>query len=219
MIENRNDHNISQCNSAFLCFIIGYQSYNDWKMKNVCCARILLNFSSQAIVKEYVVPNFILKKTLWKIYPLLKCSNINDLKNRVEARETSRGKVWEILGLSSPMNKIGRTTYLSNYNEYLIVASNYIESDNGLPLDSNSLLGQLQRVIKAVKFWWGDNDIINNVTHQVFTPSCQACQWKGEWAWNPNEWNPNKKIAHRFINVSIFRNNSSNHSGPRLSWI
>ena len=35
-------------------------------------------------------------------------------------------------------------------------------------LDSNSLLDQLQRSIKAVKFWCDDNDILNNVTVQLF---------------------------------------------------
>ena len=74
------------------------------------------------------------------------------------------------------MNKIGRTTYLSNYNESLIVASDYIESDRGLPLGSNSLLGKFQRVIEAIKFLCGYNYIINNVTHQVFPPSCQVYQ-------------------------------------------
>ena len=59
-------------------------------------------------------------KTLWNIYPLYKFSNTNDLKNRVEAREVSRGKVRELIGLSSRVNKIGCLTYLSNYKESLI---------------------------------------------------------------------------------------------------
>ena len=36
--------------------------------------------------------------------------------------------------------------------------------DTSHTLDSNFNLDQLQRSIKDVKFWCGDNDIINNVT-------------------------------------------------------
>ena len=82
------------------------------------------------------------------------------------------------------MNKIALPTYLINEKEYLIVAAADIESEHDLLLDSNSLLEQLQIDIKAVKFWCGDNEIIKNGTPQVFPPSHQACQWKGELAWN-----------------------------------
>ena len=50
-----------------------------------------------------------------------------------------------------------------------------IEGVHGLPLDGNYLLGKLQHVIKAIKLWCGDNEILNSVTPQVFMPSCQAC--------------------------------------------
>ena len=43
-------------------------------------------------------------------------------------------------------------------------------------LDSNSLLDQLQHSIKAVKFGCGDNDILNNVTLQLFMPICKVCE-------------------------------------------
>ena len=89
-------------------------------------------------------------KNIQKIYPLLKCINVNYLKNRVEARETSRGKVREIVGLSAPTNKAGIPTYLSNENESLIYSYDEIEGGYGLPLDSTYLLEQLQRVINAV---------------------------------------------------------------------
>ena len=49
------------------------------------------------------------------------------------------------------MNKIGRPTYLNNDKESLIVAASEIEGGHDLPLDSNYLLENLQRVIKAVK--------------------------------------------------------------------
>ena len=72
------------------------------------------------------------------------------------------------------MNNIGRSTYLSNDKDYLIVAAADIEVDHGLHLDSNYLLEKMQRITKAFKGWCGDNHVINNVTPQVFPPSCQA---------------------------------------------
>ena len=78
------------------------------------------------------------------------------------------------------MNKICLPNYLINDKEYLIVAADEIEGYHGLPLDSNSILELLQRVIKAVKFWCGDNDIIDNFTPQLLPPSHQMCQLKGE---------------------------------------
>ena len=65
------------------------------------------------------------------------------MKKRVQARETSRGKVREIVGLSAPMNEIGRPNYLSNTKEYLIVTAAGIEGGHGLPLDSSYLLYRL----------------------------------------------------------------------------
>ena len=60
--------------------------------------------------------------------------------------------------------------------ESLIVQAADIEGVHGLPLESNSLLGKFQCVIKAFNFGCGNNDILNNVTPQVFMPSRQACQ-------------------------------------------
>ena len=62
------------------------------------------------------------------------------------------------------MNKVDIPTYLSNNKESLIVATTDIQGGHGPPLDSNSILEQLQRVIKAFKCWYGDNYILNNVT-------------------------------------------------------
>ena len=42
-------------------------------------------------------------------------------------------------------------------------------------LDSSSLLDQLKCSIKDVKFWCGDNDILNGVTLQLFLSICQVC--------------------------------------------
>ena len=77
------------------------------------------------------------------------------------------------------MNKIGHPNFLSNEKESLIVTSADIEGVHGPPLDSNSLLGELQHYVKSFQFWCGDNDILDNFTLQVFLPSCQLCQLKG----------------------------------------
>ena len=61
------------------------------------------------------------------------------MHNRVEAGDKSRGKFREFLLFSEPMNKSGRTTYLSKDKGSLIVASYYIEGAHGLPLEINSL--------------------------------------------------------------------------------
>ena len=74
------------------------------------------------------------------------------------------------------MNKIVRPTYLSNKKDSLIIAYDAIEGGHGITLDSNYIWGQLKRVIKAVKFWCGNNYTLNNITPQVFTPSCQVFQ-------------------------------------------
>ena len=69
------------------------------------------------------------------------------------------------------MNKIVLPTYLSNDKESLIFSHDEIEVVHGILLDSNYLLEQLQCVIKAVKLWCGDNNILNNDIPQVFLPN------------------------------------------------
>ena len=85
-----------------------------------------------------------------------------------------------MLGLSSTTNKIGCLTYLSNDKESLIVAYADIEGGRGLTLYISYILGGLHHVIKAANFWCGDNDIINNVTPQLFQPSYKLFQLKRE---------------------------------------
>ena len=60
------------------------------------------------------------------------------------------------------MKKSGFPTYLSQYKDSLMVASSEIEGAHGLPLDSQYLSDQLQRVNKAIKGHPGDNDINKN---------------------------------------------------------
>ena len=74
------------------------------------------------------------------------------------------------------MNKIGIPTYLGNKKESLRVADDKIEGGNVIPLYSNSMFDQLQLVIKTVKLWCGDNEIIKNFTPQVFPPGRQGFQ-------------------------------------------
>ena len=96
------------------------------------------------------------------------------MKNRVEARETSRDKVRESVGLSAPMNKISPPTYISKEKESLIVSDANIGGGHGPPLAIISLLEQLHRIIKSVKCQSSDNDIVKNAIPQVFTPIRQA---------------------------------------------
>ena len=70
------------------------------------------------------------------------------------------------------MNKIGRPTYHSKDKESLIFAAADIEGGHRLPLYSDYILEHFKHVIKTVKFWCGDNAIINNSKPQVFTPNC-----------------------------------------------
>ena len=68
------------------------------------------------------------------------------------------GNDIEIVGLSPPMNKSGRLTYLSQGKELLIFASANIEGDHGLPFDSHGISEQLQHIVKAVRGRRGDNN-------------------------------------------------------------
>ena len=85
-------------------------------------------------------------------------------------------KVRETVGLPAPMNKIVRPTNLSNDKESLLVVSDQIEGGYGLPVDSHYILDQLHSFIKSINFWFGYNDILNNITPQVITHIRQACQ-------------------------------------------
>ena len=46
--------------------------------------------------------------------------------------------------------KIGILTYLNSYEEELVVASSEIEDAHGIPINFNTLLAELQLVVKAV---------------------------------------------------------------------
>ena len=62
-----------------------------------------------------------------------------------------RSKVLETIKMNVQIIKVGRPTYLNSDEEALVVASAKIEGAHGLPIDINTLGGELQLVIKAVK--------------------------------------------------------------------
>ena len=59
-------------------------------------------------------------------------------------------KVFETIKMTVHKIKIGRPTYLNQDEEALVVASDEIEGDHGLPIDVNTLGSELQLVIRAV---------------------------------------------------------------------
>ena len=56
--------------------------------------------------------------------------------------------------------KNGQTTYLNEDKELLVIASADIEVGHGLIFDCHGVAEQLQNVVKAVTYRWGDNDIL-----------------------------------------------------------
>ena len=106
------------------------------------------------------MPKSTLEKYLQKIYPLLKCGNIYDLKKIVEAGETSRGKVRDFAGLSTTMDKVSHPNYLSDDKKSLVVTAAEIEDDHGLPLESHALLEQFQHISKEFNLQRGNNRIL-----------------------------------------------------------
>ena len=61
-----------------------------------------------------------------------------------------KSKVLETIKMNANKIKMGRPTYLNSNEEALVVASAEIEGDHGLPIDVNTLGGELQLVIRAV---------------------------------------------------------------------
>ena len=59
------------------------------------------------------------------------------------------------------------------YDGLVLLSALVLDTSNNLGI--NSLLEQLQRSIKAVKFWCGDDKILNNVTLKFFLPILQVC--------------------------------------------
>ena len=57
------------------------------------------------------------------------------------------------------MKKEGRPNYLSQYKKSLIFALYYIECVNGILLDSHVISDKFQLILKAIKYWSGNDDI------------------------------------------------------------
>ena len=69
------------------------------------------------------------------------------MKKGVEAVDTSRVNIIEVVGFSSPMNKIGCPNYVSYNEDSLIYKAADIEDVYGLSLDVRVILYQLQIVV------------------------------------------------------------------------
>ena len=61
-----------------------------------------------------------------------------------------RSKVLEIIKMSVQKIKVGRPTYLNKDEESLVVALEEIEGAHGFPIGVNTLVAELQLVIKSV---------------------------------------------------------------------
>ena len=85
--------------------------------------------------------------------------NLNDLKNRVDSREVSRGRVRKVVGLTVAKTKTGWKNYFSHNEESFIAAAAEIECGHVLPLDTHALAEQLQCAVKSVKCQSGDKSI------------------------------------------------------------
>ena len=114
----------------------------------------------RVILQERGVPYSSLTRDLRRIYPLLQSRNLAHPQKIVEVGGISPGKVREIVKLTVPTKKAGRRTYPNEGEESLVIVSADIEGGHGLPLDCRGVTNQLQNVVKAVKYRWGDNDIL-----------------------------------------------------------
>ena len=67
LVDNINQHQIFQWESAHLQCFIGQQSYTEWELQSACKSRILLKYIYPVIFKEYEVPKSSLNKDVQKI--------------------------------------------------------------------------------------------------------------------------------------------------------
>ena len=61
-------------------------------------------------------------------------------------------------------SKVGRPTYLTSYEEALVVASSGIEGAHGVPIVVNTLASKFQLVVKAVNARKSTKDITENLS-------------------------------------------------------
>ena len=65
----------------------------------------------------------------------------------------------EFIKVSVQKVKVGRPTYLNSDEGEMVVVSADIEGSHGLPIDANTLVAELQFVIKAVNAQKSTKDI------------------------------------------------------------
>ena len=128
--------------------------------------------------------------------------------------EVLRSKLLETIKMTVHRVKSGRTTYLNSDEKALVVASDEIESDHGLPIDVNTLGGKLQLVIRAVNV---------RQSTKVITPKASSHytrlvikQVKNIEDGHDNQRN---KIRTGLVKVSSISNNILSQSDPRLAWL
>ena len=66
------------------------------------------------------------------------------------------------------MKKSGRWTYLDEYKESLVISLAKIEGCRGLSLDYHGGVEQFQNAVNSVKYWCGDNNILEKSTMSYF---------------------------------------------------
>ena len=125
-----------------------------------------------------------------------------------------RLKVLETIKMTVHKIKIGRPTYLNQYEEALVVAAAEIEDSHGLPIDVNTLGGKLQLVIRAVNARQSTKVIIPNASSH-YTRSVIKRVNKRE---NGQD-NQRKKSRTGLVKVSSISNNRSRQSDSRISWL
>ena len=122
----------------------------------------------------------------------------------LKKREVLRSKVLETIKIYVHRIKVGKPTYLNSDEEALVVASAEIEGDHGLPIDVNTLGGELQLIIRAVN---------TRQTNKVITPKASS-QYTRSVIKRVNNIedghdNQRKKSRTGLVKVSSISNNTS----------
>ena len=110
--------------------------------------------------------------------------------------------------------KVGRPTYLNSDEEALVVASSEIEGAHGLPIDVNTLGGELQLVIRAMNARQSTKVITPRVSSQYTRLVIKRVNNRED-----GHDNQRKKSRTGLVKVSSISNNRSSQSDPRLAWL
>ena len=125
-----------------------------------------------------------------------------------------RSKVLETIKMSVLRIKVVRPTYLSSYEEALVVASTNKEVLHGFPIDVNTLGVKLQLVIIAVNA----RQSTKVITHKE---SSQYTRLVIKRVKNIEDGHDNQRKKSRtvLVNVSSISNIRPKQSDPRLAWM